>query len=114
MPLKSRGSVRARLAGEAAGDHEMHDQEQVALELDDDALADPPDSGDALALGGRYRRVEGAEDDRAPDPDALEDVAYGHAAQRFEVRLDVGQLGHRRRLEPRLEGARKAPQLTKR
>src|SRR2546428_3515562 len=56
---------------EAARDHEVQNEKEVALESDHDALAEPSESGDPTAGRGRQRRVGGTEQGKTPDPPAL-------------------------------------------
>ena len=65
------GELRVRLAPvEPARDHEVDHEEEVALEREDDALAHAAHALDVLPRGRRERRVDGAEHERASQPDA--------------------------------------------
>jgi hypothetical protein len=79
----------------APGDHEVQDQEHVALEPDHDALAEPPKAGHAAI--GRFgeRRIDRAEQERARETHALERFAEDARLERLDVDRDVGKLGHR-------------------
>ena len=50
----------------------------------------------AGAEDGAQRRIDGAEQERAAEPHALEPLADDARLQRLDVDRDVGQLGHRR------------------
>jgi len=90
---------RRRLAAlepaQPSGDHEMDDDEEVAFERQHDALAEPLDPDDELALDRRDRRRHRAEQERVTDRDALETLADGLGGEPLDVDGDVGELGHR-------------------
>ena len=77
-----------------AGDHQVEDQEQLAVELEHDALADAAGTADRLPLHGRDGRVHGAQEERARETNRLERLAADRALERLDVDADVGQLGH--------------------
>ena len=70
---------------QTAGDHEMHDQEQSALEPDHDPLPHPPELDRGPAAGRRDRRIDGLEEERARDPDPLELLAEDPWRELFEI-----------------------------
>ena len=74
-----------------AGDHQVNDQEEVVVEHEHDALADAAHAADDLAVSGVERRIDGAQDERAEEPDPLEAPADDVRGQRFDVDDDVGQ-----------------------
>ncbi len=89
---------RLRVAGhpaQPAGDHQVDHEEQLALEANDDALADPLDRAHAASLGACDRRHRGAQHERADDAHADERLSDDARSERFLVDGDVGQLGHR-------------------
>jgi hypothetical protein len=57
---------------EPAGDHQVDDEEEPALEREHDALSDPPQALDLPARGLRERRIHRAEKKRAPDPHGVQ------------------------------------------
>ena len=94
---------------EAPRDHQVKDQEQLAVELDRDALAEPVQVDDRPPLRRRRRRVDRAEEERAREPQAAEQPAGDPLPQALDVDDDVGQLGHARPIVPcraRLSGRR--------
>ena len=74
-PILPGGLAPLRLPVQPAGDHQVQDEEQVAVELEDDALAEPAEAADDLALGGVQRRVEGADQERVDDAHPLQGLA---------------------------------------
>ena len=68
----------------------MEDEEQVAFELERDALADAVDTNDLLADGGRDGRMEGAEDERRSEPHRLDGLVHDARVEGLDVRRDVG------------------------
>ncbi len=83
-----------RLPVEPARDHEVQRQEQLAVEREHDPLPQPADRGDAPPLHLREGRIGRAEQERTPQPDALEGLAQHPRGQGLDVHLDVGELGH--------------------
>ena len=89
------GLLAGREPAQPAGDHQVDDEEELALEREDDALAEPLDADDNLAFDRGNRRRHRAQQERMADADALETVADDLGRQALEVDADVGQLGHR-------------------
>jgi hypothetical protein len=83
-----------RFPVQAARNHQVDDDEQLVFERDDDALAEPAEAGDLTAGDGRGRRIDGAQQERARDPDALEPRAIDARPQRLDVDGDVRKLRH--------------------
>ncbi len=54
-----------------AGDHQMKNEEQISLQLEDDPLSEARNAKSALALGVSQRRIRGAQDERAGDSNFL-------------------------------------------
>ena len=79
---------------EAARDHEVQNEKEVALESNHDALAEPSEPGDPAAGRVRQRRVDGTEQERARDPRALQPGAGDARFESFDVDDDVRQLRH--------------------
>jgi hypothetical protein len=67
----------------------MQDEETIAVEFEDDALADSPYCADDFAVNGLDRWVDRSEDERAQKIDTLEAVADDVPRQRLEVDDDV-------------------------
>ena len=82
-PDFARDGRATRPPAQAAGDHQMEHEEELALERDHDALAEPARGDDR------------AQEKRARQLDALERVADDACRQALAIELDVGQLGHR-------------------
>jgi hypothetical protein len=70
----------------------VHHEKKIAVEDEDDALADAPDPADGPALNRRDRGIDRAEDERAEKVDAVETPSGDVAGQRFEVDNDVREL----------------------
>ena len=68
--------------------------EQVRFQLEDDALAEPPQAHHALAREFVGRRLDAAQQKWVRKPDALQRLALHPLAQAFEVKLDIRQFGH--------------------
>jgi len=79
---------------QASGDHEVEDQEQIALEREHDPLPEAAQPDDAPALGAGDRRGDRAEEERAAQADALEALFLDTRRECREVREDVGKLRH--------------------
>ncbi len=89
------GNAPARRAPvEAARDHQVEHQVELLLEADHQALAEPAEQRHPPALGGRDGRLHRAQEERAPEPHALERLRQDAGLQALEVDGDVGQLGH--------------------
>ena len=79
---------------EAAGDHQMDDEEELAFESEDDPFAEAPEGDDFLAgqLGGG--RLDRAEDERIGEPELFQRMAEHARLQRLEIDGDVGKFRH--------------------
>ena len=88
---------RARRApAQAPGDHQVQDDEQVALDADDDALAEACDGLDGAPLDGPERRRDGPQHEGAQQPDPLDLPPDDARREARHVDLDVGQFRHLR------------------
>ena len=85
------------------GDHEMQHQEEIPIETDHDALAEPAKAGEAAVGRRRDRGIDRAEQERAREPHPFEGRACDAGLERLDVDGDVGQLRH-----PRMERRRAA------
>ena len=90
--IAQRGALVEEL--QAPGRHEVHEQGEVAGEVDHDVLADPPHAGDGGALDRVQRRVEGLQRVDARGERRLHDDAAQRGIQPACGDLDLGQLGH--------------------
>ena len=89
------GELRARfLPVQAAVDHEVQDEPEVAVQAERDALAEAAQAADVPAVRRGERRVHGAQEERAGQTHALERPIQDAPFQRLEVERDVGQLRH--------------------
>ena len=90
-----------RAVPQAPGHPEVDQQDAVGLEADDQVLAAALDRGDALALelGGDLVRLVRPHETRVADLDAVEPPAREDGLQAAANGLDLGQLGHRSRLD---------------
>jgi hypothetical protein len=79
---------------EPSRDHQVQDEEQVALEREDDALSQAAEAGHDAPRGLRERRRRRPEEERRAEPDALEPPPCGLPLEAFHVHGDVRQLGH--------------------
>ena len=84
---------------EAAGDHEVEDQPEMVIEAEGDALADAAELVDGTSFGGGERWLDGAEEERAGEADALKSTADYARFERVDVGGDVGELRHGVRLQ---------------
>ena len=75
---------------EAAGDHEVQDEPDAVVELEDDAFADAMERADGVALDFFDARLDGAEEERTGDADVGEGLADDARLQSGEVGRDVG------------------------
>ena len=89
------GNRRAAIApAQPPGDHQVQDEEQLAVELEDDPLAHPPQADDRASFDGGDRRLQRAHEERIADPQPLERLVQHPRGERFEVERDVGQFRH--------------------
>ena len=79
---------------EPPGDHEVEGEVEVALEGEDEPLAEPPDPRHRPPLGGGQRRLGGAEQERAAEPEPPDHPAAEPGLQRLGVDGEIGELGH--------------------
>ncbi len=75
---------------ESARDHQVHDEEELAVEREDDALADAAQRGDAPALELGELRFDRAQEERALEPHSFELDAANAPFEVFDVERDVG------------------------
>ena len=79
---------------QAAGDHQVKDEPEIAVESDGDALADAAQFADGAAFGVAQRRNRRAQQKRCAKAHAFEALADNARLQRDDVCRDVGQFGH--------------------
>ena len=85
-----------RLPVQPAGDHQVEDEEEVVVEREDDALAEPRDASDHLPLDRAERRRRRSHQKRADQPNAVDRLADDPRGKRFDVDRDVRQFRHDR------------------
>src|SRR3954464_4638392 len=98
--IAQRGALVEEL--QAPGRHEVHQQGEVAREVDDEVLAHAPHAGDGGALDRVQRRVEGLQRVDARRERRLDDDTPQRGIQPACGDLDLGQLGHTLMLVARL------------
>ena len=79
---------------EAAGDHQVQHQPEIAFDADGDALADAAHGNDLLALDRAQRRIDGAQQEDRAEPHPLERLAENASLDGGDVGGDVGQFRH--------------------
>ena len=72
----------------------MDGQEELVLELENEALAQASHPEHTLALGGFQRRIGGAQDKRTREPDVFQRFAHDVRFQKIEIDGEVRNLGH--------------------
>ncbi len=75
---------------ESAGDHEVQDEPESVVELEDDALADAVKSANSVAFGLFDAWLEGAEEKWTCNADVGERLANDAWLKRREIGRDVG------------------------
>ena len=79
---------------EAAGDHQVDDEEQLVFELHTSRLPRRRSADDLLAVGVIDRRIERANEERAGEADPIEPLPDDARSQRMQVELDVRKFRH--------------------
>ncbi len=103
MPVGKSNAARPTLPGiggaalapsQTSRDHQVEDDEEIAVEREHDALAEAPEADDAASLELTRRGRDGAHQKRVADPKAFERLTEDAGVQRFEIDRDVRELGH--------------------
>ena len=94
----TRDSGTRFLPAETPGDHQMQNEEQLALQLEDDPLTEPVQRDDGLALQRRQGWIDGTQEERGRQPDAVHAMPDDARSEGVQVEQDVGELGHYGRL----------------
>ena len=90
-----RGILRPAVApSQAAGDHQVQDEEQLAGQADGDAFAEALDGAHGPSFHGVEGRRDGAENERTQKPDTLDPLSGDARREAFDVDLHVGKLRH--------------------
>jgi len=79
---------------QAAGDHQMQNEPEIAFQADGNALANAAEFADDAAVGIREWRKRGAKKKRGGDSNAHERLREDARFECGEVGDDVGKLGH--------------------
>jgi hypothetical protein len=105
-----RGTAPAAGFGEhqAAGDHQVDHQEELALQAQHHALAQALDAHHLPALGAGDRRQRGAQHEGVEQLHTPQHLADATLRQAFDIDGDVGQLGHVASVPPDNDGLRTA------
>ena len=75
-------------------DHQVHHEEEIVAEIEDDALADAAHCAHLAADEGVDRRIVGAQDKRTRDEESLQALADRVPREGLQVDANVGQLRH--------------------
>jgi hypothetical protein len=87
----------------------VKDEEEIAFEREDDALAESAQRHDAPAFGFAEWRSHRSEQKGASQPDRFQGPAEDAGLERREVGGDVGQLGHGEELSPAASAIASSP-----
>ena len=77
-----------------AGDHQMQDEKEVALQLEDDPLAQTIQRDNCFSVRSRQWRIDRAQEKRRGQPDAFDSMPDDARGKRVQVEQDVGKLRH--------------------
>jgi hypothetical protein len=83
-----------RLPMQAAGNHQVQDEPEVAIDADGNPLADPAQGDDGAAFNTGKRRVNGAQQKHARQPHPLQRLTENARFDRRDVSGNVRQLWH--------------------
>ena len=89
-PHPARRARAGRPPVKTAGDHEVDDDEQLALEREDDALPETAEPHHGPPLDRGHRRIDRAEDERAGQAEPLQRPPEHARLEGRQVRDDVG------------------------
>src|SRR5262249_40415753 len=92
-----------------ARDHQMKNQEKIAIEGKEDPLPEASEPDDRFPLALLEGRVDGPQEKRARKSDFLETLTFHPRVEGLEVDDDVRKLGHAPRI---LSGRRGVPPVT--
>jgi hypothetical protein len=79
---------------EAAGDHQVDDEKQIAFKLPHQPLAKPAQSDNLSAVRQIDRRLKRADQKGTGDPDAFEALIQNARPERVKVEFDVRKFRH--------------------
>ena len=79
---------------EAAGDHQMEDDEDRVVHFPDDPFAEPSQISNVPAFDVAERRIDRTQEKRAGQAHGREPLAEDPRAERMQIQLDVRQFGH--------------------
>jgi hypothetical protein len=89
-------------------DHQVQDQEDLAVQLDHDPLAQPSHASYGPPFRVRKRRRDRPEEERAREAHLLQALAADQVGQALHVDHDVGKLGHPPRMLRQIRPVRRA------
>ncbi len=72
----------------------MKHQPEIAIDPQDNALADSPQFAHHVVLDTGQRRLRGAQQERARQPHPLQRLADDACFKRAEISRNIGQFGH--------------------
>jgi hypothetical protein len=78
----------------AAGNNEVQDEPEVAVNSNGDAFANAAEFADDTAFGVGEWRLDGAKEERTRDSNALERLTNDAGFEGGEVGGDIGEFGH--------------------
>src|SRR4029079_2937421 len=81
-------------AAQPAGDHQVQNEEQLALQGEHDPLAEAAQADDLATFHRADRRIRGAQQKRVEQHDPAQGPALDVRAQALQVDGDIRQLGH--------------------
>ena len=84
------GNRRATFApAQPSSDHQVEHEEQLVAETENEAFSQSVQVGDRPPLESGGRRVDGADDERVAEADALERAIANARTERLQIELDV-------------------------
>jgi len=78
-----------------AGNHQMHDEVQIAIDTEHDSLAHARNCANGSLLHSAQRRIHRSQHERIDRACALDRVTHDETLERFQVHSHVWQLRHR-------------------
>src|SRR5688500_11032093 len=96
VELEKRQRIARLLAGpvQPPGDHQVQDEEEIALQADDDAFSEAGQRQYLLAYHLADRWHCGAKQERIEELNLLQPRAADQPLEAFQIDGDIGQLGH--------------------
>ena len=79
---------------ETPGDHEVHHEEQIVIELHDNTLAQAPDSPHRFSLDNPNGWLDRSNNERTRDPHLDQSLTHHKPFEGLYVDCDIGQFWH--------------------